>query len=350
MSEIRHDLTHTILSVLVIAGLLVGSLWILRPFLGAVLWATMIVVATWPVLLGLQHRLWNRRWLAVTLMTLTMLVVFVVPFVLAVGSVVGNADQIVAWANDLGSFTLPMPPAWIRDLPFVGDKLADAWGQIAQSGMEEIAAMLEPYTRDALRWLASEAGSVGMLGVQILLSVLMAAILYARGEAFRAFFRRFGRRLAGDRGEAAVVLAGQAIRAVAMGVVVTALVQSLIGGIGLAVARVPFTPVLTALMFLLAVTQIGAAPVLACAAAWLYWKGDTGWAAAMVVWTVLVSGLDNVLRPILIRQGANLPLLLIFAGVVGGLLAFGLVGLFIGPAVLAVGYTLLADWVDEVDR
>lgn len=350
MSDIRHDLTHTILAVLVISGLLVGSVWILRPFLGAMLWATMIVVATWPVLLGLQRRLWNRRWLAVTLMTLTMLVVFVVPFVLAVGAVVGNADQILAWSNDLGSFTLPMPPQWVRGLPFVGDRLADAWGRIAQSGMGELAAKLEPYTRDVLRWLASEAGSVGMLGVQILLSVLMAAILYARGEGFRSFVRRLGRRLAGGRGEAAVVLAGQAIRAVAMGVVVTALVQSIIGGIGLAVARVPFTPVLTALMFLLAVTQIGAAPVLACAVAWLYWKGDTGWATGMLVWTVLVSGLDNVLRPILIKQGADLPLLLIFAGVIGGLLAFGLVGLFIGPAVLAVGYTLLADWVNEADR
>jgi predicted PurR-regulated permease PerM len=347
MSDLRRDLTHTVFSLLVIVGLMLGSLWTLRPFLPAILWATMIVVATWPLMLGAQRLLWGRRWMAVSLMTLTMLMVFIVPFVLAIGSVVGNADEIVDWAKAMGSFVLPPPPDWVSGLPMVGEKLAQAWRRLAESGIGELTAKLEPYARDLLRWLAAEAGSVGLVRVQIVLSVVVAAILYAGGEDFKAFVRRFGRRLAGDRGEAAVILAGQAIRAVAMGVVITALVQSIIGGIGLAIAGVPFAPVLTAAMFLLAVTQIGAAPVLFCAAGWLYWKGDTGLAVAMLVWTALVGGLDNVLRPYLIKQGADLPLLLIFAGVVGGLLAFGLVGIFIGPAVLAVGYTLLDDWLRE---
>jgi predicted PurR-regulated permease PerM len=347
MSDMRRDLTHTILSVLVIGGLIAGSLWIMRPFLAAIVWAAMIVVATWPVMLGVQRVLWNRRWLAVSVMTLTMLMVFVVPFVLAISAVVNHSDQLIEVSNMLGTFTLPMPPDWVQDLPLIGARLAESWRQIAQSGMEELTKTLEPYARDVLRWLAAEAGGFGMVGVQILLSVVVVAILYAGGEDFKSFVRLFGRRLAGERGDAAVVLAGQAIRAVAMGVVVTALVQSIVGGIGLAVAGVPFAPVLTAVMFLLAVTQIGAAPVLVCAVAWLYWKGETGWAVAMLVWSVLVGGLDNVLRPLLIRQGADLPLLLIFAGVIGGLLAFGLVGLFVGPAVLAVGYTLLHDWMHD---
>ncbi len=228
-----------------------------------------------------------------------------------------------------------------------GAKIDAAWRRIAASGMSELAGTLEPYTRDVLRWLAAQAGGAGLIAVQLLLSVVVTAILYSGAERFRAFVRRFGHRLAGRRGEEAVILAGQAIRAVAIGVVVTALAQALIGGIGLAVAGVPFATVLTALMFLLAVTQIGAAPVMFCAAAWVYWTGSTGWAIALLVWTAVVAGLDNVLRPFLIRQGADLPLLLIFAGVIGGLLAFGLVGLFIGPAVLAVAYTLLDDWLQE---
>jgi len=183
--------------------------------------------------------------------------------------------------------------------------------------------------------------------VQILLSVVIAAILYAGGEGFRAFVRRFGERLAGERGAAAIVLAGQAIRAVAMGVVVTALLQSLVGGLGLAVAGVPFAAVLTAAMFLLAVTQIGAAPVLAGAVAWLYWKGDTGWGTVLLVWSVIVLVFDNFLRPVLIRKGADLPLLLIFPGVIGGLIGFGILGLFIGPVILAVAYTLLKAWLEE---
>ena len=120
-----------------------------------------------------------------------------------------------------------------------------------------------------------------------------------------------------------------------------------LGGIGVAIAGVPFAAVLTALMFMLAIAQIGAAPVLALVAAWLYWQGETGWAIALLAWTVVVGSLDNVLRPFLIRRGADLPLLLIFAGVIGGLLAYGVVGIFIGPVVLAVAYKLLEVWLDE---
>jgi predicted PurR-regulated permease PerM len=134
---------------------------------------------------------------------------------------------------------------------------------------------------------------------------------------------------------------------VALGVVVTALVQSLLGGIGLAVAGVPFATVLTAVMFMLALAQIGAVPVLLCGLAWLWWKDATGWFVALLVWTVIVGSMDNVLRPILIKKGADLPLLLIFAGVIGGLFAFGLLGLFVGPVILAVAYTLLDAWVAE---
>jgi predicted PurR-regulated permease PerM len=134
---------------------------------------------------------------------------------------------------------------------------------------------------------------------------------------------------------------------VALGVVVTALVQSVVGGIGLAVARVPFAAVLTAVMFLLAVAQIGAAPVMVVAVVWLYWTGAAGWGTFLLVITVIVGTLDNFLRPILIKKGADLPLLLIFTGVIGGLIGFGLIGIFVGPMVLAVTFTLLRAWIEE---
>jgi predicted PurR-regulated permease PerM len=159
--------------------------------------------------------------------------------------------------------------------------------------------------------------------------------------------RAFGRRLAGVRGEEVVTLGGQAIRGVALGVVVTALAQSILGGIGLAITGVPFAPVLTALMFILCIAQIGPVLVLAPAVGWMYWTGDTGWATVLLVWTVVVGTMDNVLRPYLIKKGADLPLLLIFAGVIGGLLSFGLLGIFVGPLVLAVTYKLLEAWVSE---
>jgi predicted PurR-regulated permease PerM len=197
------------------------------------------------------------------------------------------------------------------------------------------------------RWFVAEVGSVGFLLVQFLLTVAIAAVLYAGGEAFADGVRRFARRLAGARGVGAVQLAGGAIRGVALGVGITAIVQSVLGGVGLAVAGVPFAGLMTALMFMLCIAQLGPILVLLPAALWVLWSGDTGWGIFLLVWSSIVGTLDNFLRPVLIRMGADLPLLLIFAGVIGGLFAFGLVGIFVGPVVLAVAYTLLESWIDE---
>jgi predicted PurR-regulated permease PerM len=144
-----------------------------------------------------------------------------------------------------------------------------------------------------------------------------------------------------------VRLAGNAVRGVALGVVVTALAQALLGGLGLWVAEVPGAGLWTAVMLLLAVAQVGPLPVLLGGVGWLFWSDQTGAAIGLLVWSVGVGLLDNVLRPWLIRKGADLPLLLIFAGVIGGLLAFGLIGIFVGPIVLAVTYTLLGSWMAE---
>ena len=178
-------------------------------------------------------------------------------------------------------------------------------------------------------------------------TLIVAAIFYARGEWVAGTLRDFGRRLAGTRGETAVLLAGQSIRGVALGVIVTALVQSSLGGIGLAIAGVHPVALLTASMFMLCIAQLGPIFILLPAIIWTYWIGESGWGTFLLVWSIPVFGLDNFLRPVLIRRGADLPLLLIFAGVVGGLIGFGLVGIFVGPVVLAVGYTLLTAWVSD---
>jgi len=198
-----------------------------------------------------------------------------------------------------------------------------------------------------IKWFATQLGSVGVLLVEFLLTVILAAAMYANGEHETARLVRIGRRLAGPGGENVVILAGQTIRGVALGVVVTALAQTAFGGLGLLVAGVPFAGILTAAMLLLAIAQIGVVPVLGSAAAWLYWSGDSAWGTFMVVWTVVAGTMDNFLRPILIKKGADLPLLLVFAGVVGGLLAFGLIGIFVGPVVLAVADALLSAWIDN---
>ncbi|MEP7327909.1 MAG: AI-2E family transporter [Betaproteobacteria bacterium] len=158
---------------------------------------------------------------------------------------------------------------------------------------------------------------------------------------------RFGRRLAGERGNRVVRLAGMAIRGVALGVVVTALVQTFLAGAGLAIVGVPYAALLTAVVLFLCIAQIGPLFVLVPAIAWLFLIDETGRGTALLVWSLVVAPIDNILRPILIRRGADLPMLLIFAGVIGGLIAFGLVGLFVGPVMLAVTYTLLREWINE---
>jgi len=347
MAEPQRELTGTLLGAIFLGALIVASFWILRPFLAATIWATMIVVATWPLMLWLQARLWRRRALAVAAMTLVLLLVFVVPLTLAISTIVLNSDEIVAALKSLASFRVPAPPAWIANMPFVGAKMILAWEQASASGVDGLLARLTPYAGSVTKWFIAEAGNVGFLLVQFLLTLVLAALMYARGETAAAVVGRFGRRLAGERGQSAVRLAGQAIRSVALGVVVTAVVQSMLGGIGLAIASVPFAGLLTAAMLLLCIAQVGPSPVLVPAVVWLYWSGETAWATALLVWTLIVVTMDNVVRPMLIKRGADLPLLLIFAGVIGGLLAFGLVGIFVGPVVIAVAYTLLRAWIDD---
>jgi predicted PurR-regulated permease PerM len=344
---IRSDLTRTVLAVLLMVILIGTAFYILRPFLLSMIWAMTIVVATWPMMLKVQARLRHRA-LAVAVMSGAILLVFVVPLLLMVKTLVQNADTITRWMGSLGTSTIPPPPDWVANIPVLGTKIAGYWAGLAAAGTPEVAARLAPYGAAAALWLAGAAGSVGLVGIHFLLTIIIVVILYSRGETARDALIRFGRRLGGERGESVVLLAGPAIRAVALGVVVTALAQSALAGLGLAVAGVPFAGLLTAVILLLCIAQMGPLVVLLPAVIWLFWNDEPVRGTALVIWSLIVGTLDNVLRPILIRRGGtDLPLLLIFAGVIGGLIAFGIVGLFVGPVVLAVAYTLLKQWVEE---
>jgi predicted PurR-regulated permease PerM len=344
-----RELPRIMLAVLFIAIMIIASLWILRPFLPALIWSTLVVVSTWPLLLAVQRRLWGKRGLAAIVMTTALLLVVIVPLALAVLTIVEHAGDVAGRLKTLANASVPAPPGWVEQVPLVGPKLAAEWQAVAALSADEQYARVAPYAKDAARWILSKAGSLAAFFLHLLLTLVISALLYYQGDAAADGLRAFARRLGGSRGEQSVVLAGQAIRAVALGVVVTAFVQAGLGGIGLAVAGVPLASFLTALMFVLAVAQIGAAPVLLLAVIWLYWTGDTWTATAFLVWALFVGSSDNVLRPLLIKRGADLPLVLIFAGVIGGLLAFGVVGLFVGPVVLAVAYTEVTAWVADGD-
>lgn len=341
------ELTRTVLAIIVLAGLIAGTFWVLQPFIPALIWATTIVIATWPLMLGAQRLLWGRRSLAVALMTSALLLLFFVPLSLAIATVVDNVDTVAGWIKTASGWRFGEPPSWLASVPGVGPRAAVYWRELAASGVEPLIAKVAPYAGSFAGRVLREAGVLGAIGLQFLMSVALCAILYATGEAAGAKVLGFFRRLAGERGETTARLAADAVRGVALGVVVTAVVQSVLGGLGLWLVGVPAAALLTAVMFLLAIAQIGVIPVLLPAVIWLFWSGDTVWGAVLAVWMTFVGTMDNFLRPWLIKKGANLPLLLIFAGVVGGLVAFGLVGIFIGPVVLAVTWTLLGAWMAD---
>lgn len=344
----RHsrDVPQLMLSVLFLALMIIACLWVVQPFVLGFAWAGTVVIATWPLLLRLQRLLFGRRSLAVLAMMLLLILLFIIPVALLVNSLVDSSGTVIhAVTSGVSS---PPDLAWLNSIPLVGSKLYAAWHSLLDMGGSAIMAKLRPYVGTTTTWFVGQAAHIGRLMLHCGLMLLFSALLYWRGEQVAEGIRHFAFRLAAERGDAAVLLAGQAIRAVALGVVVTALVQAVLGGIGLAVSGVPYAILFTVLMLMTCLIQIGPLLVLVPAIIWLYWSGDSTWGTVLLVWSAVVATLDNFIRPVLIRLGADLPLILILSGVIGGLVAFGMIGLFIGPVLLAVSWRLFSAWVNEV--
>ena len=342
--DTSRDITRITLLVLVIGALLVGSVWTLRPFLSGLIWATAIAITTWPLLLRLQQ-LTGRRSVAAALLTLLALLTFIVPFALAINTLLDAASRVPAVVNDFLANGLGRPPQWVAQIPVVGRTVAERWQTVSDGGPEALETFVQPYASQAATWAIGVAGSSGRTLVLVLVTLVLLPILYVQGETAAHGALALGRRLGGEIGERAIRTAAQAVRSVALGVVVTAMVQSLLVGLGLRFCGVPHSGFLTAIAFVFGIVQIGPLPVLAIGTIWLYWTGSTTLGTVLLIWSAPVLALDNVLRPILIRRGVKLPLLLIIGGVIGGLVGFGVVGLFVGPVVLATAFTLTKEWV-----
>lgn len=347
---ISRDLTGTTLQVLLIVLLIVAGFWIIRPFLTPLIWSAIIVVATWPLMLKVENFFRGRRWAAVLLMILGLLMLLVTPLSIAIATFVRKSDDILSWLRDIPNMTLTPPPQWLSTVPAVGPRLAEEWQNLSTSGSAELTAALEPYMKQIVSWLLSQAGNVGMIILYFLLTVVISAILFAKGEVASGWLFRLASRIAGPQGENALLLSAKAIRGVALGVVLTAMFQTFVGGVGLAVTGMPAVMLLIGAMLVLCIAQLGPLLVLVPCLIWLYMNGEILSGTILLAFTVVASTADNLIRPFLIKKGANLPLALIFPGVIGGLVAFGIIGLFIGPVVLAVIYTLLQAWVAGGDK
>jgi predicted PurR-regulated permease PerM len=342
-----RDLTRSVLVVSFILGLTVGCLLILRPFLTAVVGAATIAISTWPMLTGLERRWGGRRGLAIAGMVALLAIAILAPVYFGAVATVQGAGALADWARDLPNRTLPALPDWLAGVPLLGPRLERAWGELAAGGAEGLKARLSAHTGEILRWLMGRLGNLAGMLVEVLLTLGLTGFLYARGEKVAAVLLRFARRLAGSRGEQAARLAALATRGVGLGVVLTPLIQAILAGIGMAVAGAPRVGLLAMAVLLTCLAQAGPIPALLIPVAWLYARGAVVAASGLLVWAIVVHASGPVVRPLLIKRGVDLPMVIIISGVIGGVMAFGAVGLFIGPVLLAVAASLLESWMAD---
>ncbi len=346
-TDMTGELFRRVLGILLILLLAAASLWVMLPFLTALIWGTTIAITAWPSFIGLQRRLGGRRGAAVAVLTLAMLLVFFVPVLFVLAAVVNHADDAARWARAIAANGIPDAPAWVGRLPVVGARAAEKWHELAQLTPDEVVQRALPLLRNLSTGLLAGAGSLLLVTLQFLLTAVVTAIIFSNGETAGAGVLAVARKLAPGKGEELVMLAARSVRGVAIGVVGTALIQSALSAVAMLATGVPGAMLLTGGALFLCLAQLGPLLVLAPAVGWLYWSGHPTAGTILLVATLIIATIDNVLRPVLIKKGADLPLLLVFSGVIGGMLAAGIIGIFVGPVILAVTWTLLRAWVAE---
>jgi predicted PurR-regulated permease PerM len=334
--------------LLLLAGLLTCAVLIVRPFATAILFGGAIAIAAWPLRQALVRR-GVRRAFAATLLFVLSVMVILLPL-LAIAPRV--ADQSVKAVQQFESFfhAAPEMPVWISALPIVGRRLGAAWDLVVEA-QGSLNVLIAPYTGDLERFLVLAVAALASSFIQILLSLLAAAMFWAHGDELVRVLHDALDRLGGPVAEQAIDVAAGAVRGVVYGVIGTAGIQAIILAVGLAAAGVPAAAMLGFIALLLAISQIGA-PLLILiwggAAWWLFRQDASGWGTFMIIWGVFVSTVDNLIRPWLIGVGINMPLSLTVLGVFGGFVVFGFLGLFVGPTLLSIAYTLFMAWRSAV--
>jgi len=335
------------LGVLMLAMLTIGCLYLLLPFVTGLLLAVILTYSTWPLYARLREAVGGRKTVAAGLMMLAACVVLVGPFVFVAAGLADSVTELVDASRRAFEHGPPALPAWLSGLPLVGETLANYWHALTTDGsrlLEDLKGLIAP----AKSVLVAGGGLLFAGLLQLSLSVLVAFFLYRDGETAAARIQRMASRIGGARGEHMLNTAALTVVSVVYGVLGTALAQGLVAGIGFLIAGVPGAALLGLATFILSVVPVGPPLIWIPAALWLFFYGSVGWAIFLGLYGVLViSMVDNVLKPMIISKGSNLPFLLVLLGVLGGVAAFGFVGIFIGPTLLAVGYRVFKEWVDS---
>jgi len=327
--------------------LLLGCLIVLLPFLSTLLWAVILSYSTWPIYSRLLRVLKGKKNLAATIMIMLLLVTLVMPFVIAGSSLSEYAGPLIEKLKRIPSEGLPNLPPWIGKLPFAGERIERLWADVG-SDTNKVSALLKLYVGRIVDWLLTSGAAVGQAVFQLILSVLICFFLYRDGAVAAEKLRNLVGRMAGNRGERLLDVASTTIKGVVYGIIGTAAAQAFLAVFGFWICGVPGSILLGFLVFFLSMVPIGPPLVWIPVALWLFYTRSTVWGIFMLIWgTFVISGVDNVLKPYLISRGGELPFVLILIGVLGGIVAFGFIGVFIGPTLLAVGYCLISEWASN---
>lgn len=321
-----------------------ASFWVMAPFWSALFWGAVLAFASWPVMRLLTRWLGGRESLAAGILTLVWMLLVALPLVWLGFNLADHVRDAVGLIKDIQLDGLPAAPTWLGSIPFVGERLVAMWDSIDQQGAA-LMVTLKPYLGQVGNWLLARSAQIGGGILELTLSLVFVFFFYRDGPRLAMFVHRLLERLIGDRAGYYIELVAGTVQRVVNGVIGTAAAQALLALIGFWIAGVPGALVLGIVTFLLSLIPMGPPLIWIPATAWLAWKGDYTYAVFLGVWgTFIISGVDNVLKPYLISRGGNLPLVIVLLGVFGGLIAFGFIGLFIGPTLLAVAYSLLTDW------
>jgi predicted PurR-regulated permease PerM len=329
----------------VIAGLIAWCFIIARPFLVPIIWGAIIAVAVFHGYEWLQTGLGGRRITAAVLITLLMLVVLVVPSVLLGESLVRGARNVVD-SFQSGELHIPPPPDSVARWPLIGEPIAKAW-TLASEDLEAALRQASPLLKGFGSWLLGAVGGAGLALLQFVLAIFISGAFLANSEATGRVTRAIAKRLVGERGPEFAAVAEQTVRSVASGILGVALIQALLAGLGFLIAGVPAAGLLTLVCLIFGVIQLGVVIVLIPVVIYLFSTADMVTAVGFLIWAILVAPVDNILKPILLGRGVDVPMLVIFVGAIGGFLSAGIIGLFIGAVVLALGYKLFVAWLAQ---
>lgn len=333
-----------IIVIAVVVLLVAACVVVLSPFVSALLWASILCFATWPTFLRALHLLGERRTLAATLMALLVAALLVAPFMIVGVSLADDVSNLAAAIYRGLEHGPPEPPAWVATLPLVGNRLHTAWQALIHDSAR-LTAALQRLIPAASAWLLGQGVALGTGVLHLSLSVLLLFFLYRDGATFATRLYDVTGRIAGARAQQLLVLAAGTVRGVVYGILGSILVQGILAGVGFLVSGVPGAFLLGFLTLFLSVLPGGPALLWLPASLWLYYQGATAWAIFLVLWgALIVGGSDNLIKPYLIGRDSDLPFIMVLLGVLGGAMAFGIIGLFLGPTLLAIGYNVLKDW------